>query len=186
MSILYWQEFRDVAAPMSRLVHWLRGYLHLLGRAVVLDIDDTCMHMHRGRRWRVDPYILGLYRFLVQNDFYVFFVTARTFSEKNHSGTLRQLRHMGYTQCNGLFLMPDTITKTIQAIAAFKRAVRVHVQQTSLVTILLNIGNMWHDLTILESIQSDPGLVYTVKFEGDDSSLLHLKVPAKKNYVGVD
>lgn len=134
------------------LLPWLQHEMYN-NPAVVFDIDDTLLAYKQNtnnnkRSWVRIEAMFELYTFLRQNGFYIFLITARPYSKKNLQTTTQQLKSFGFTQYNGLFLMPDIdpSTRTSYRIAKFKTSIRTSLSKAYLIRIILNIGNLWTDL----------------------------------------
>ena len=173
---MFFKEFECLECMLLETEEWVKGLRSLPRLAVVLDIDDTCIHHHP---LEVNVSMWKLYQRILQCNMYVFFVTARPFSVNNYKRTLTELSETGFGRFNGLFLMPQGGT---QDIGAFKKRTRLYIRESLGFIIILNVGDRWHDLTdsVRLPIRGECKRQFAVHFDSDSTCFLHLKLPVRK------
>jgi predicted secreted acid phosphatase len=135
--------------------------------AVVFDIDDTILHRSEHQKdltFRND-HVYTLYETLLEKNMWVFFVTARPYSPKNMSRTVKQLHDFGYESYNGLFLMPG-VAKNTDDISHFKTSIRNNITHNLSFRVILNVGDNWHDLLTVSELKQKNGMP-TLKNDSD-------------------
>lgn len=174
-----WFAFDEEKQMLEETILWLNKHHDIHRRTIVFDIDDTCLFLNnKNNKWHRNEAMHKLYTYALRNHFYIFFVTARPYSRQNHQRTISQLSQMGFAKFNGLFLMPEHA----QNIANFKLLVRKRITEEFGMVILLNVGNMWHDvmhtddLSLSKTLNSCKWIMFRSKREGMVSAL-QLKLP---------
>ena len=168
----------------NEMLTWLDGYNTYYNKAIVFDIDETCIHMDQNKNWYRDEDIYDIYKYALLHNFYIFFITARRYSPQNQQYTIAQLTSFGFNRYNGLFLMPIIHTVTKESVALFKTFVRNLICTNFHLLIALNIGNSWHDLltesslSVVQKVSSD--LIITFQTTVEPNVGLHLKLPDHK------
>lgn len=146
-------------------------------RAIIFDIDDTILvsrncQVHRNEK------VYSIYRYALEHDFHVFFITARRLNLTTKLWTLHQLYMLGYEKYHGLFLMPRDKLR-FHTAAQFKASVRARIRKTH--QIMLNVGDQWSDLFVFKIPGSAPhecsdtSAYYAISHE--DGVGLALKLP---------
>ncbi len=128
--------------------------------AVVFDIDETSLSNYKHLlqlnfgmipqlfletiRESDDPAIratLQLYEYAVKQGISIFFITGR--AEKLRSVTEKNLKSVGYTEWNILFMKPNDYDKS--SVIPYKSSTRKKITEMGY-TIVLNIGDQFSDL----------------------------------------
>jgi len=153
----------DALKVLSFLGQWLRKMLKTPDDhyAAVFDIDHTILKPdpeHDDLSIPLLPW-QALYRFLIQNNVHVFFVTARVGTPSNLAATKLELNELGYLQYDNIYFLNPAYTQMFKSafqgrgpkqqiaqhnlIGGFKWFCRQHIAQLGY-TILLNTGDtMW-------------------------------------------
>jgi predicted secreted acid phosphatase len=167
----------------NEMFTWLDEYRMYSNKAIIFDIDETCIHIDQTRKWYRDDEIYDIYKYALIHNFYIFFITARPYIPRNQQFTMNQLKSFGFDSYNGLFLMPNFKVVNTQAIAYFKTYVRNFISINFQMIIALNIGNSWHDvLNADEMFECDCTTLkdFTIAFQKTSEACLHLKLPNHK------
>ncbi|MDF1653856.1 MAG: HAD family acid phosphatase [Coxiellaceae bacterium] len=121
--------------------------------AIVLAVDDTAISHDPeplskiAQQKDIDPSVslpviptLKLYRFAIENDVNVFFVSGRPESQREQ--TIKQLKNAGYTQWQKIYLKPEDSSDDE---ATYKQAIRQAIQDAGY-DITENIGAHLNDI----------------------------------------
>jgi len=116
--------------------------------AIVLDIDETVFQTHC---WNcgtqlenvipINP-MKSFYRWCVDKNLAVFFVTARTEGAREY--TFNELKKNGFDKYAHLFMMPDDANRITFTVQTFKANCRKTISDKF--TILANFGDQPHDI----------------------------------------
>ncbi|MDF1795334.1 MAG: HAD family acid phosphatase [Coxiellaceae bacterium] len=154
------QYNRQVAQQIDQAVYYLQFRINEHKQfnsdyplAIVLAVDDTAISHDPeplskiSQQKDIDPSVslpviptLKLYRFAIENDVNVFFVSGRAEGQREH--TIKQLKNAGYTQWKKIYLKPEDSTDDE---ATYKQAVRQQIQQAGY-DITENIGAHLDDI----------------------------------------
>ena len=194
------------STSIARIAGWTKLYLTNLAKkmrynditrsAVVLDIDDTALTFRNGDY--NDPVtiksIKEVYDLAIKKGFPVYFVTARLDTHvvengkivQNRDITHRELNHLGYTEYENLFLMPQTATRDGKGISEYKAKARNQIVKESRIDrIVLNIGDRWADLLLFPDGDRDDGKISAHKAKtGTLANELLSRFDSAKYYVG--
>jgi predicted secreted acid phosphatase len=118
--------------------------------AVVFDIDDTAVSVNTQQ---VMPEFKKVYDLARALNYAIFFITARIDMNGNAQNTMQQLKAVGFTHIDGLFLMPQEYLSEPN-FSMYKYRMRKHVINSGY-NIVLNAGDAWHDLMLLHPYQTD-------------------------------
>jgi hypothetical protein len=184
--LLSWRESdkTKIKKIKNEMLTWLDGYNIYYNKAIVFDIDETCIHMDQHKNWYRDEEIFEIYKYALLHNFYIFFITARRYSPQNQQYTISQLTSFGFNRYNGLFLMPNIRTVTKESVGLFKNYIRNLICTNFHLLIALNIGNSWHDLLtepLLSAVQkTSSDLIVTFQTNAEPNVGLQLKLPEHK------
>lgn len=161
------QYDEDLTTRLSEAKYYLNFRITQNGRlknpkklALVLDIDETALSNYDdlrrlqfggtaeeieaanvdGHDSAIDP-TLDLYRFALENNIAIFFITGR--KEFERSATIENLLHAGYQKWSGLLMQPDNYNR--YSITSYKVASREKIEEMGY-DIVLNIGDQYSDL----------------------------------------
>lgn len=178
-----WRNITESQDLSNITSHWLQQHVYIPGKTIILDIDDTCLYVNKNGIWQRNERIFYIYREALRQNYYIFFITARPYSDQNHKRTLYQLHSHGFTHFNALFLMPiNSDNININDVATFKSYTRDQIQDQLGMNIILNIGNAWQDLLppdIFDVFQPTNLETSFISFQlkHETPTMLHIKLP---------
>jgi hypothetical protein len=143
------------AKDLRTAVMWMTMYITTLATlydtqhlAIVFDIDDTVLTYLANDMVHGSKLLQQFYEEARKLGYSVYFVTARPDIENNLESTMKELQSLGFKNPNGLFLLPLSLFKRTSSSAAFyKYQTRLGIEMNFSKRIILNIGNIWEDLT---------------------------------------
>lgn len=120
---------------------------------IVLDIDATVLYNTDEPLVGADPNfkMQPIYDLARTRQVPVHFVTARIGTPQNRAATLRQLHAMGFDWFHSLYMRPPSTPPTSEAIARYKLNARKAIAQNGNKNVLLNVGDQWTDLLVVDA-----------------------------------
>ncbi len=154
----------------------------------VLDIDDTLIS-DETFGWRAIPSVIRLYRAMKTLGCKVFLVTAREDAKDVVDWTKDQLRVVGITDQDGLYLCPRSSRDSMAAVGKWKASMRKKLAKQFGGCVVLTVGDQWTDIVeekdagSIDAYAKYDGLTkdpYCIVRTNDKVSIWGLKLKAKK------
>ncbi len=132
-------------ARTQYLMNWLSIWLRFQRRIrengiAVFDIDDTLVDENE----RCIAPVCRVYKLCLTLGFHCALVTARPDTTHNRRETTKMLRQNRIDEWESLYMMPTNINPTAESVSKYKRSARDDISSRH--DIIINVGDMWHDL----------------------------------------
>lgn len=178
----------------ANVLRWVLAYLYQVRKefphtplAIVFDIDDTVLSGTYPRSYAL-PHAMAIYKVAHRLGIKVIFITARVDEDDNTEFTRKELRKLGFSGNDPLYLMPDRYL-VHPNFSQFKHGVRDAVERAGY-HVMLSMGDTWHDLMLVKPFaRVDPSSlmrkvgnkVYAVMLPPDphEPACVAIKVPAR-------